>query len=246
MSKLFELLAVEGDLRKKAAEATKQAASLFGQPGRFTGQTVSAHVILEGEPELFPESTDVASTVDGELAALAAVFGDYVDVTVQKELTNTGAFADVEIDGAKFLSGLSATALLNLENRIEELFAVYHAIPTLDTVEHWQVDAQRGGFRSDVRSAYRNKKVPRPLVLSEATKEHPAQVQVYTDEIPAYKIEKVIFSGMLTPSDKAERLERLSVLATAVKKARQRANDVEIKPVAVAKKIFDYINGKAK
>lgn len=242
MSKLYEILAVEGDLRKKAGDLLKSTVALLGQPGKFTGQVISAHVILEGEPELFPESTDVAFTVDGELETIADTFGGYLDVTVQKELANTTAFADVVLDGETIFERMSATALLNLEARLSELETVYQAIPTLDVTERWHFNTDQGCFVSEVRSGYRMKKMPKPLVLAEATKEHPAQVQVYNDEIPAYKVEKVMFSGMLTPAEKQARLDRLAKLATAVKQARQRANDTEINLITVADTIFTYIN----
>jgi len=242
MSKLYEILAVEGDLRKKTAEMLKGITALFGQPGKFTGLTIGSHVLLEGEPEIFPENTDMAFTVKQQLSAIQDAFGGFVDVTLMKELTNTEAFGDVVLGEINFLTGLSATALLNLESRLDELLEVYKAIPVLDATERWHYDEGQGCYVSDVRSSYRMKKVPKPLILAPATVEHPAQVQVFQDEIPAYKVEKVIYSGMLTLADKQARLDRLSKLATAVKKARQRANDVEIKVTKVASKIFDYIN----
>jgi hypothetical protein len=242
MTKLYEILAVESDLRKKAADLLKATIALFGQPGKFIGRSVSAHAILEDEPELFPENTDIANSVGSELSDIEETFGAYVDVTVQKELSNTRAFADVQIDGATIFEHLSATALLNLESRLSELEALYIAIPTLDVTERWQHDDDQGCYVSGVRTAYRTKKVPKPMVLYDATVEHPAQVQVFTEEIPAYRIESFQSSGMLTPADKQMRLERLAKLAVAVKQARQRANDTEIEPTHVACKIFDYVN----
>jgi len=245
MSKLYEILAVEGDLKKKTAEILKSITALFGQPGKFTGQTVSAHVILEGEPELFPENTDMAYKVNDQLAVIHENFGGYVDVTVIKEMTNTQAFGDVIIGDVKFLETLSATSLLNLEARIAELEEVYKAIPVLDATERWKFDDGQGCFVSDVRKGYRMKKTPKVLELAKATVEHPAQVQVFQEDVPCYSVEKILFSGMLTPADKQARLDRIGKLGIAIKKARQRANDVEIKSVKVADKIFDYINNGA-
>jgi hypothetical protein len=176
------------------------------------------------------------------LKAVKDAFGDYVDVTVQKEVTNTTAFANVTLGDATFLTGLSATALLNLESRLSELEDVYKAIPTLDTTERWKFDKDAGCYVSDVRSSHRMKKVPKVLTLAPATVEHPAQAQVYSEDIPAYLVEKVMYSGMITPSHKQECLDRIAKLAAATKQARQRANDTEIKPVKVADKIFAYIN----
>lgn len=244
MTKLFELLAVEPDLKKSANETIKGTAALFGQPGKFTGQVISFHPLLETEPELQTESTEMAFSVEDELDTLRKTFGSYVDVTVQKEVANTIAFQDVYLGDRKFLENMSATALLNLEGRLEELRKVYEAIPTLDSTERWTYDESRGCFLSERRQSYRTKKLLRNHIKYEATKEHPAQVEVYTEDVPAYRVEKEFESGMLTPSDKARRLERLDKLALAVKTARQRANSVEVTLLKVSDKIFDYINNE--
>ena len=186
----------------------------------------------------------MATSVGAELDKVRVAFSGYMDVTVQKEMTNTVAFADVVLGGnVAFLQAMSATALLNLESRLEELHGIYEDIPVLDVTEHWTLDKSRGCFVSEVRSSYRMKKVPRALVLSPATVEHPAQVQAFQEEIPAYKMEKTVFSGVMTPADKQACLERIAELTAAVRQARQRANDTPIKSVSVADKIFDYING---
>ena len=81
-------------------------------------------------------------------------------------------------------------------------------------------------------------------MLYDATKEHPAQVQLINADVPAYEVERVIYSGMLTISDKKKRIERIERLQRAVKQARQRANTVETSANSVAEKVFSYINGK--
>jgi hypothetical protein len=48
---------------------------------------------------------------------------------------------------------------------------------------------------------------------------------------------------MLSPTEKAQMLDRLEALLVAVKKARQRANDITAEDVKVSAKIFGYIRG---
>lgn len=242
MAKLYEILAVDKDLSKEAATEMGRVLALFGSDGTLIGRNVSFHVILEGEPEMDSEVQLLAHTVQGELEEMQEKFGDYVDVTIQKEVTNSVAKATVELEGKEFLGELSATALLNLESRLDDLRRLYETIPTINTSERWTFSEEQGCFVSATRSTIRGKKVPRNHVLAEATPEHPAQVQVYHEDVPAYKVETVLLSGMITPADKAERLARLAKLAKAVKQARQRANDVEIVETKVANKIFDYVD----
>jgi len=242
MAKLYEILAVEKDLNKAAQDEIKRTVSLFGQPGLLTGQNISYHALVEGDHAIPTEVTNLAHTVNGELAELYKVVGAYIDVTVQKEVSNTQTEATVYLGNKAFLLDLPATALLNLESRLEEVRKAYEAVPTIDVTERWNYDSAQGCYVSSVRERMRTKKVFRNHVLTEATKEHPAQVQVYQEEVPMYRVETVISSGMLTPTEKKQRLERITELQAAVKQARQRANDVDVSAVKVADKIFSYIN----
>lgn len=120
---------------------------------------------------------------------------------------------------------------------------MYEGIPTIDMTEQWEFAADQGVFVSPPRKRIRTKKVMRNHTLAAATKEHPAQVQVYQEDIPAYNVETTITSGMLTPVDKASRLARIDQLAREVKKARIRANDQDITDNQIGEEIFAFIDG---
>lgn len=241
MTKLYEVLAVEPDLRQQANAELKRVIDLFNQgEGRLVGRVISYQGVTEDTPELPEEVTELATTVDSELGNLRLTFSKYLDATINKEVTNTTTLADVE--EFDFLRGLPATALLNLENRLEEIKKAYLAIPTLDPSEKWTYSDVQGCFVSETRMNYRTKKAMKAFVSYEATEEHPAQVETYAEDVPTHKRETVVFSGALTVTEKRDRLERIEYLARAVKKARQRANDVETNPTKIAHQIFDYIN----
>lgn len=242
MTKLYEILAVEKDVSKDAKDEAARIVGVFGQEGLLRGMTISYHTLLDGEPELPEEITELAHTVEGELLQYQKSLGSFIDVAIEKESSNTNAQADVFLNGELFLKGVPATALLNLESRLEELRKVYEAIPVIDMTEQWQYDDNQGCFVSQTRKKFRTKKVLRNHVLAEATKEHPAQVNAYQEDIPAYSVETVITSGMITPARKRELLERISKLQKAVKTARQRANDVDIVDTKVANKLFEFIH----
>ena len=242
MAKLYEILAVERDLNKSAQDEIKRVSGVFAKPDLLVGQNILYHALIEGNPPIPNEVTLLAHTVKDELVKLQKVVGSYVDVAVQKEVSNTRTAAIVYIDNEEFLPELPATALLNLETRLEEIRKAYEAIPTIDVTERWTFDSAQGCYVSAVRERMRTKKVYRNHVKAEATKEHPAQVEVYQEEMPMYRVETVIQSGMLTPVEKRQRLERITALQIAVKKARQRANDIDVPNICVAAKIFAYIN----
>lgn len=242
--KLFELLAVEKDLLNKTVESAKEILSRFSNQDNFLGITTHFAKLLEDQPNLQDEFKPLPGNVDSALDEYLNNAGQYIDVTIEKETANTTAFADVVLDGAIFLEKWSATALLNLESRLDELHKVYSAIPTLPDSEVWTFDSGKDSFVSGNRKQIRTAKVAKTIVLYDATKEHPAQVQLVSTDVPAYEVERVVYSGMVTVADKKKRIERIEKLQRAVKQARQRANTVETSENKISDKIFGYINGK--
>lgn len=242
--KLFELLAIEKDLSSKTSESAKEILSRFSNADNFLGISTHFAKILEDQPNFQDEVKPLPGNVDASLEEYLENLGLYLDVAIEKETANTTAFSDVVLDGQVFLEKWSATALLNLESRLEELHKIYSAIPVLPDSETWTYDDTRGCFVSGNRKQIRTVKTQKTVVLYEATKEHPAQVQLVSTDVPAYEVERVLYSGMLTVSDKKKRIERIEKLQRAVKQARQRANTVETEKKEISKKIFEYINGK--
>lgn len=245
MGKIHELLAVEGDLKAEAQRTLNRVKGLFdsGQ-GKFVGKVRKYQPLDEGGETFADEVTELATTVPQELMAFCAAYGRWMDAAVQKEVSNRSTGADVEIDGKAIIKNLPAPALLNLESKLAEIRHIFAAIPTNDPTERWANDEQNNRWISSPRITYRTKKVPRSFEASPATKEHPAQVTVFQEDERVGTWEQVIYSGMLTPKDKQERLERLDNLARAVKQARQRANDTEANSDKVSNILFDYINGE--
>lgn len=243
MGKLHELLAVDGSLKAEAQRALSATKNLL-----TSGQVKLVGMIRTYKPyaddgQKYPdEITNLVTTVMDELGDFATTYGRWVDSSVQKEQTNTSAFAEVMLDGESFFGyELSATALLNLESKLAEIRTVIAAIQTNDPTERWTKDEQLGCYVSAPRVTIRNEKVPQSLVMYDATEQHPAQVQAYNKDVPIGEWTKILHSGMITPTDKKKMLERVDRLSRAVKKARMRANDTDVVNVHVAHTIFDYI-----
>ena len=86
----------------------------------------------------------------------------------------------------------------------------------------------------------------RPLVLYDATKEHPAQTQLVTEDIVAGYWNTVKYSGAMPAPQKVAMAERVEKLLRAVKEAREAANIIEEVPVpAVSEFILRYVFGRA-
>lgn len=242
MPKLHELIAVEGDLKGKAQQVKSQLTKLFTDgTGRLLGRIIT-YQVDEGEDPRPSEVTELATTVNAEVKTFQSTYKDWLNVAIQKEVTNQVTGARVTVQGVDIFGyELPVPALLNLESKLAELKAVYATIPTLDPSERWEWNEGQGYFISIDRMTNITKKVLKVLTLVEPTEHHPAQAQAYNEDVRIGTRTTTLHSGMISPRDKKRALDRLDRLILAVKQARQRANDVEVSDIEVADKIFNYI-----
>ena len=185
MGKLHELLAVEADLKAQAQQALAKVKNLFQDgTGKLVGQVRTYEPLFEGGEPHSPEITVLATTIANELDALRGPLVAWINAAVTKEVTNQKTSAHIVLDGDGDFDAenLPAKALLNLESKLAELRQVIVAIPTNDPSETWGFDTQLEHYVSAPRVTYRTKKVPKAVVMYEATKEHPAQVQAFTED----------------------------------------------------------------
>jgi hypothetical protein len=80
-------------------------------------------------------------------------------------------------------------------------------------------------------------------VKAEATEKHPAQVEVYYEDITVGYWRTVKFSGALPAQRINELLARVERLQEAVKFAREEANNLEVEEQKVGEKVFQYLFG---
>jgi len=242
MTKLHELVAVEPDLQVKGKTALAECQSLFtGGQVRLVGQVRSYEPLAEDGERIPSETSEIATTVLQELDRAWGAFGGWIDVTLQKEVSNGLTKADVMVGEKVILQALPAPALLNLEKRLAEIKALIDSAPTLDPTEKWNWDPDQQCYVSATHQALRTKKVPKVLVKYEATKEHPAQTEVYSEDVPVGTWTVTKRSGMLTLAVKRQMLERVDMLIMATKAARQRANDLAVTLDHFAAPLWKYI-----
>lgn len=240
MKKLHELLSVEPDLRTEAQKVSDEVRKTLADPRLVTGLIRIFRPLVDDEDPEPDERTEMITTATAELDRFNLAMGKFVDSALTKEMTNTEASADLKVGGKVFV--LPATALLNLENRLGEIRKVYAATPTLDPAEIWHYDSDLEVHVSNVRKTFKTRKVPKTHVAYEATEDHPAQVQIYNEDIRVGERETILHSGAVTLARKRLLLSRIDTFSKEVKQARQRANDIEVKKVEIAEIIFDVIN----
>ncbi len=232
--KLHALLAIEGQLKGQAAKTrTDLKATLEKKRHLFEQKRVTFQPHEEGAAAVTETQSDIQSTIPQELAWIAGIWGKALDVSYQVAELNTQARADVVLDdGRILLKNVPATALLELEKRAGEIQDLIVAIPTLDPAKAFQPDEHAGKHVFVAREVkkQRTKKMQRPIVLYEATKEHPAQVQLLSEDVPIGWVTEQEWSGLISTTRKGELLERAEELRRAIRTARTRANDRALEP----------------
>ncbi len=194
----------------------------------------------EGE-QLPPENNLVQTRVDQVLTDVADELAGLLDLQVAQDLGNASATADVVVGGQVLLAKVPVTYLLFLDKRLTDLRTIVDKLPVLDASEEWSWDDARTCWRSAPATTYRSKKVPRNHVLSEATDRHPAQVQVFNEDVPVGTWTTVKLSGAVPAARRRVLLARVESLIDAVRVAREAANEIEVPQTQVGRKVMQYL-----
>lgn len=247
MAKLHELLAVETNLSAQANKTRGELIETFHKKRHlFERKLTTFQSKEEGAPPVVEAQSDIQSTIPKEITWVSGVIAKSLDVAYQIDYANTIAKSDIVTEDDKtLLKDVPATALLQLEHRIKEIQALASAIPTLDPAKGFTQDKQQepGIFQARPVTKTRTKKIPMVLELAPATKEHIRQTQVYSDDVPVGTIQEQEWSALITPATKSEILDRCDMLLRAVRKARAKANEVEITVTGhkIGGKLLEYI-----
>jgi hypothetical protein len=241
MPKLNQIIAVESSIKASSQKDLTDAYHAVQKPELMKGiaRTYTPKDV-EGD-QLPPENTRVQVTAIDILRTTEQVMSKLLNITATKDWANCGAVASIVVDEKTVLAHVPATYLIFLEKRLVDLQTVVKTIPTLDPTEHWTFDASQACFASDPSTSVRTKKLPRNHVKYEATKEHPAQVEIFTEDIIVGTWRTIKYSGALPVVTKQAILDRLTKLLEAVKFAREEANSIEALNKWVGKPIFDYL-----
>jgi hypothetical protein len=247
MPKLHELLAVEGQLKGQVDKVrTELGATLEKKRHLFEAKVGTFHSNEEGVAPVTENQSDIQSTIPSELTWITGIWTKALDTSYQVAEANTKARADVILDnGTVLLKNVPATALLELEKRAAEIQNLIKVVPTLDPAKGFKLDPSAGKFVSVAREVRKNrtKKTQRPIVLYPATAEHPAQTQLLSEDVVVGTVVEQEWSGLITPTRKADLLERAEELRRAFKTARQRANDtaIEVASATCGAAIFGFV-----
>lgn len=244
MAKLNQIIAVEKGVKSQSFQELTDAHQSLQKPALLSGIARSYRPKDEEGEQLPPESTRVQLKAQEVIRTTVESLTKLFDVTATKDWANTRARADVVVDGQTLLRQVPATYLLFLEKQLVDLHTFVKKLPVLDASETWSYDSSQDAWATEPVQTLRTKKVPRNHVKAEATDKHPAQVEVYYEDVTVGYWRTVKFSGALPAQRVNELLARVEKLQEAVKFAREEANSIEVEEQKVGEPFFRYLFGE--
>lgn len=240
-SKLNQIIAVASSKKSAAKSALEKAYHTFQKPDLFAG----LHKVYEPkdeEGEVLPEeSKRIQQKVSDILQGVEEAWTNMVDVVVTNDEGNSRARADVIVDGTTVLTNVPVTSLIFMEKQLTDLNTLVTNIPTLSEAQEWSFDNSAGLYRSTTTKTTRTKKVQKPIVLYDATPEHPAQCSLVSEDIIEGTWNTTAISSALTTQQVKQIKNRITKLKEAVVKAREEANSTEVENRKVGSHVFSYI-----
>ncbi|GHO68159.1 hypothetical protein KSC_070510 [Ktedonobacter sp. SOSP1-52] len=240
-AKLNQIIAVEKGTKSRTFQELTEAHHALQKPTLLSGISRTYRPKDEEGEQLPPESTHVQVKAEDIIRKTIETLTKLFDVTATKDWANCVAKADVVVDGQVLLAQVPATYLLFLEKQLVDLHTFVKKLPVLDASESWNFDASADNWATEPVQTTRTKKVPRNHVKAEATEKHPAQVEVYYEDVIVGYWRTVKFSGSLPARRVNELLARVEKLQEAVKFAREEANSIEVTEQKLGEKVFNYL-----
>jgi hypothetical protein len=253
MAKLHEVLAVEADLEGKSKKIVSEAKDTFlKKPHLFQGK-VRTLSLFRGDDEITKKAAEaaeaqnqvLATTVHDKLGYIWESIAAHWNAVAQKEYTNQTATADIVVGNRTIAADVPVTFLLSLESKLTALREVYETIPTLEPNIAWTSAPSLGKniVVAPEVTTLKTQKETDYRVTAPATDKHQALV-VQVDKIAnvgAYTDTRT--SGLVSPAQKSDWLEKIDTLRRAVKQARQRANEAPIVDSQISSAIVSFIHG---
>lgn len=243
MTKLNAIVALEKGVKTRTYNEITELNKAVQKPDKFSGFLKRYNPRDEEDQRLPQEMKIVEYNAFDMLDAAEKRWEELMNVVYLKDATNCDARADIVVDDKVLLPRVPVTYLLFLEKQLDDVRKFVANLPVLDASERWSYDENHRIYESETTSTHRTKKIQKPIVLYQATKEHPAQTAIVSEDVMAGTWDTIKFSGAIPKPKREKMLEKVDKLIKAVKTAREEANsiDLPVKKVHVAEEIFSFL-----
>lgn len=239
--KLNQVIAIANGEKSRRQKVITKIYQALEKKELFEGFTKTFKPVNE-DGEKFPsEQKNVLFNVSSAIADAVNVSKEMFNIVATLDVGNCSARADVVVDDVTVIKDVPVTHLLFLEKQLIDLQTFVNSFPVLDPTEKWGYKSDFGFFTSDPSETHRTKKVPKPIVLYEATDKHPAQTEMYNEDIIIGHWTQIKHSGCIPKDEKELYMEKIRKLSRAVKIAREEANSIAVETSGFGDDILDYI-----
>jgi hypothetical protein len=222
-------------------EALTAAYHQIQKPDLMTGISRSYKPKDEVGETLPSEAKHVQVKVQDLVQQVNQSLVEMFDIVATQDQANCQAKASIQVDGRVLLKEIPVTTLLFLEKQLIDLHTFVDKFPVLDAGERWSFDSAQDCYASEPFLSLRTKKAPKTHVKYEATKEHPAQVEMYMEDMTVGTWTTVKYSGAIPAAERNAMLDRIRKLQDAVKVAREEANGMEVTKQKMGDAMLNYV-----
>jgi hypothetical protein len=240
MTELHQILAIEKGTKARSYRALTDAHHLLQNQTKLSGLSRTYRPKDDDGDRLPSETTRLQVHASDVLQTVRTALTELFDVELTKDAANQVAMADIVVDGIIIASNVPVSYLLFLEKQLTDLNTFVDKLPVLDPAESWEFDSGSDAYVTSVETT-RTKKIPRNHVKAEATDRHPAQVELYFEDVTVGYWTTIKFSGALPQSDVNEFKTRIVKLSNAVKEAREEANSFSVERRTIGQDVFNYL-----
>lgn len=240
-SKLNQIIDIEKGAKNRIYSAITELHKNAQKADLYYGFSKTYEPKEEGSEQFPPEQKKVLLRSDDVLSETKNLFAEFLDITATKDFANVAAKADITIGGNVLVKDVPVPYLLFLEKQLTDLRTFIDKMPTLDESDDWRKDEATGLFKTEPTKTHRTAKVQEAIVLYDATEKHPAQTQLITKDIIVGYWNQVKQSGAITRGEKRKLLEKVELVLSAVKSAREEANSIEVPEKKVGADLLNYI-----
>jgi hypothetical protein len=243
--KLNQVNAVLSARKNEAEKHIGELYKLIQKEPLFVGRERTYRPLDEvNGQKLPPESPRAQQRADDLIRQAREKWTELWNLVLTQDTGNQSAKADVVVDGKVILANVPVTSLLFLDKQVNDLETFVSKLPTPDPSEEWAHDPNTGLLRSRATESVRTSKEPTVIVKYDATKEHPAQTELFTKDVPVGTWTQIVYSGCIPADRKNAVLARIHKLQDAIKAAKEQANLLEVERQKAAEPIFAYVFGE--
>lgn len=240
---LNQMIAVKKGLTARTAVAIDKIYKDLQKPALTSGLSRTYTPKAEDGEKIPPEYTQAQQDAETKLADIAELWTKLFDVVLTVDEGNTVARGSVVVDGRELLYA-PVPFLLYAEKQLIDFRTIVSKLPTLDPAVRWEPNEHGDAkWRSIAESTNRTKKVLKNHVKAEATDKHPAQVEVFSEDVTVGTWTLVKFSGAVPSKERDALLQRINDVIDAVRRAVEQANATQISQKTVGAELFAYLLG---